>query len=470
MMDLLPRIVDDKLFEPIWFSFISFIRLPWALGNKPLRNDIQNLINQQNETYRDFLQIFITPPVIERTTEKNSTQRNVFYTAPQQESNSSDYDVNILLLSQENSSILQQTPQQTIDKPNIYFQHEFLQTKDKPFDKCIRFYKYLHSNSINSCCMLIESIPYLWPSAIEWGIKSKSSSCLKLGRLKIPDVHAIEILFKEMIYCLNPNSETLKIMDFDFLIQTVPPLEEAERSLQRIVNRVFVCPSFYDEETLNYFIVAGRAWRIKYGSKKFLTILFNALTAQKTELSKMIQITRGAKLLATMMGFINDKELERNVDMLMELESFVVDENCTVDLCILSEFAITLAMSVSSTEKAGHEITSEFFKKMCVLPEAASQRRKDFVYNIIKSSVTWSNMHDVLDTECVKILLAYHDINAAIEFYVYHSYYKEMHIRTKGGMLADEEHRVSLHGDNEKFKIKINPVVQEIVHALYDKR
>lgn len=470
MMDLLPRIVDDKLFEPIWFSFISFIRLPWALGNKPLRNDIQSFIDQQTETYRDFLQIFITQPVIARTTEKKSTQRNVYYATPQQESNSSDYDVNILLLSQENSSTLQQTPQQTIDKPNIYFQHEFLQTKDKPFDKCIRLYNYLDSNSINSCSILIESLPYLWPSAIEWGIKSKSSTILKLGRLNIPDVPAIKTLFEEMIYCLKPNSATIKIMDYDFLIQTVPPLDEAERSLQRIVNRVFVYPAFYDEDALNYFIVAGRAWRKEYGSRKFLSILFNALTAQKTVLSKMIQITRGAKLLATVMGFINDKDIEKNVDMLMELESFVVDENCTVDLCILSEFAITLAMSVSSTDKSGHEISSEFFKRMCVLPEGASQRRKDFVYNIIKSSVTWSNMHDILDTECVKILLAYHDVNAAIEFYVYHSYYKEMHIRKKGGFLADEDHPVSLHGDNEKFKIKINPIGQEIMHALYDSK
>lgn len=444
LVTLLYAIDHDNQFEPIWITFLSLIKFGWAPGGQGTRKMITDFINVQNEKLKQFLELFLLPPVLKPEVKMPARSSSSIMLRVQSENSSSDSDFLKNMIQIASQPPPQQKAFTPMNNQQIIMMNQMMnsiQTTIKfqkiknagfndipPIEKCIKLYGYISEDNMDTVVVLLEQFPYLWLTAISWGINTKSKRIKALFKLKYPEHEILKFMVKEMmaiIYYKNGIRGKIHLPDMDYLMATAPVVKIAEVRLSAELKKLYIqYPKLYDAELITSLVVEERAWIAVYGIRTYINSLLKALAVEIKTISNMIKAWEVAKIVSSLLIVINDNNNEQIYEILHYMEDIVDKTDIDIDFSILAEICFALIMAVDKNENVNSQETTEFYQHFYSSLETKNQKHMDFFYSLIKTSIYWPFLHRYIQDDAVKILIIYQDYRSAVEFYISRAFYK----------------------------------------------
>lgn len=415
------KIQDNKIFEPVWFVFLSCIKVFWMTGEENLRNFVTSFIDEQSKKLKDFLNKFLYSPHINRETLNKPKPKIDINTINPMSSSSDDISSSIIIQANNYASQHPSTFVQSNTQINRFTQPkpiEFLKINDFPFNKCIRFYDYIKHDTINESMFLIGNLKFLYPIAITWGINTLSKDALKFSSVQSPENYLCETILSEMFIYLKPCMSQNRIPDFDLQVNFCADLEQIEYEMGNMVKKIDLDIDVISQEVFELGYVVGRSWIKVHGMKNYFKVLMSSLNNDST-VRQLFYSIEASKMLSMLLYGIIAQNRRQCFEILDVVFDMIKDETLTINFNSLIELLCAIFISLPPTDLEWIDHVTKFIIQIKE-GSATNQRFKKVLYCFAKLSIFWPKSE--IDVDNVDLLLENNDPISIINFYVFRDF------------------------------------------------
>ena len=342
--------LDDNNFTQFWFTLLSIYYHLWNSGSKKIREICTDFLNRIDFKLRDFLQLLTgtSNSFIEYST--LSPQDDAFSKEKFLEKNDFDF----------------------FSPDDQLFSTTRINFSEKMFDKVIELTSALfRDNDISFFSSKLEEMPFLWPSAILWGIITNNKNALELTKKQFPKYKFLIDLFQQMIFKLTRPKASMESWDgwkiysntnnYDLIIEHPPSdIEKLFQKLLEDLNNFPKC-SYVKAEQLFTLSISWRAYIKIFTLETFIKSMLSFLIWDiniKDSINDSIKICQAAAILICL------AIEEDNNDLLFiansVLETFNYEKHNTKTSICLTYFYITILFGLNDNFDKGIEGFNRF--------------------------------------------------------------------------------------------------------------
>lgn len=368
---------DVKRFTNIWILMLSLYRFSWRSGSKITREPCLKFVEEADPPLHNLLSVL--------------------------------------------SGVMSANDFADLDRTMT--KEKFLKINN-PYDESIGFLHYLIlTNDIESTKPLLDSHPYLWPSALVWGFRVRHPSALQLAKLKMPNYKLINIFFYHMMMAMvKPKDAWLSVIDYsdyDFMIE-FPPQSISEVQYTIIDDLNYIAKiSPLEPNKVRSIVISWRAWinvfTIELFVKTLIGLLMWSTQSSSDPLSSKVIFQSAACFLVVVCDEDSEeilKIIKIAMNMLEEGPESISDGDG------LAQFCVILVIALRHRWKEAFIELLDIRKRILDGESQAGSARMTFTLSLIKTSLYISHLQTLISPDMFDTTFLKHDCQTAIDFFI----------------------------------------------------
>ncbi|OHT03462.1 hypothetical protein TRFO_06718 [Tritrichomonas foetus] len=374
---LCQKVYDTHCFISIWTVMLSLYRYCWRSGSKIVRKPCIKFQEEAELPLSQFLGLLSG-----RTTPEEFVQVN---------------------------------PNMTLD--------QFLQISS-PYEQCFAFLRYLIlTNDLESVKFVLEARPYLWPSALLWGIKMRHKNAFLLAKMKMPNYKLIDTLFYYMMTALaKPKDAWLAVIDFsDYdLLMEFRPHSIAEIQY-RIIGDLNIIGKIspLDPKKVRSIVISWRAWVHVFSLELFVKTLIDLLMWNTQSNSDPLSSKQIFQSAACFLVVVCDEDPEKILAIIKTAMNMLEEGPESVsDGDGLAQFCVILVIALHHRWKEAFIQLLDIRKRILNDESQTGSARMVFALSLIKTSLYISHLQTLISPDMFDTMFLKHDCQTAIDFFI----------------------------------------------------
>lgn len=364
LSNLMSVLLDDVHFEKVWFLFLTLFRYTsWRSGSKLYRSLCLDFLSQCDPLLRDMMNV-----------------------------------------------ILGREPYHFHGVSELVFPQYM-----RPFQKLQVFYNYLtSSNNLANCMSSIMACPYMWMSAVDWGIRTRSESATLLAQLPVPQYQlALVSMYHLMMITAKPMRACEAIYeypDYDLIIAFPPrSISDVQRHLIPDITSVMK-PRTGHPERVWTVAMKWRAWIQIFSLDVFVPNLISSLMwdiQSNTDpiYSRDLFITAALLLVATA-----DEDASQIREILRIVVRLIEDGSSAIlDGAELAKFCVILVISLRDQWKEAFSEILAVQRRIVTEETDTNCAKMIFAVNLIRLTFYISELQSLILPHMYDAIVLKHD-------------------------------------------------------------
>ena len=292
-----------------------------------------------------------------------------------------------------------------------------------PFEQSMDFLTLLfRTNDINFAISQLQSKPYLWPSALIWGLRSQNEKALALGKLKMPKYQIIDALFYHMMIVLTKSKDIcMSLLDYpDFELISKYHISDIAGIHINLINDINELGKIsQDKDKVQSIIISWRAWSQCFSLEVFVKTLIDLLMWGSQSRSDPLGSKHAYHAVAFLLILVVDEDPEQIIKIIkIAMDTLEQGSESELDGDGLAQFCVVLIIGLGSKWKEQLKEILDLKKKILDTETQAGSSKMIFSLSFIKSSLFIPNLQLLISPEVFNSSFWKHDCQTAIDFFI----------------------------------------------------